>query len=234
MSVWVLKQWSTNQISYVSVGTETMKWSCVWYWNIFCGRTNVPIGFFVTGSLLDRRHQPCNCLNKSCLRVDCFNYWLASPGLLVPPVQKLEIAAIFWRRRATAALWMKSNSKFRWDGTPVVLNGGKSRNFVNKFGFSFAFLESRRALFVRVLMLVGDKIRFFVLPASARWNEPGQGGWVVKEIWRSPRRQSTGHLFGPVTCVCGRFEKFLSCVHRKFFMLFQTQTSQSNFLCECR
>ena len=53
----------------------------------------------------------------------------------------------------------------------MVLNGGKSRNFVNKFGFSFAFLESRRALFVRVLMLVGDKIRFFVLPASARWNE---------------------------------------------------------------
>ena len=54
----------------------------------------------------------------------------------------------------------------------MVLTGGKSRNFVNKFGFSFAFLESRRALFVRVLMLVGDKTRFFVLPASARWNEP--------------------------------------------------------------
>ena len=25
---------------------------------------------------------------------------------------------------------------------------------------------------MRVLMLVGDKTRFFVLPASARWNEP--------------------------------------------------------------
>ena len=28
---------------------------------------------------------------------------------------------------------------------------------------------------MRVLMLVGDKIRFFVLPASARWNEPSTG-----------------------------------------------------------
>ena len=70
----------TNQISYVSVGAEKMKWRCVWYRNILCDRTNVPTGFFVTGSLLDRRHQPCNCLNKSCLRVDCFNYWLASPA----------------------------------------------------------------------------------------------------------------------------------------------------------
>ena len=30
--------------------------------DILWGRTNVPDGFFVTGSLLDRRHQPCNCL----------------------------------------------------------------------------------------------------------------------------------------------------------------------------
>ena len=85
-------------------------------------------------------------------------------------------------------------------------------------------------------VLVGEKNQFFVLPASARWNEPGQGGWVVKEIWRSPRRQSTGRLFGPVTCVCGRFEKFQSRVYSKIFMPFQLKLANQisyieNFLC---
>ena len=77
--------------------------------------------------------------------------------------------------------------------------------------------------------------------------------WVFKnlEIRRSPRRQSTGRLFGPVTFVLCRFENFnLTCiqkifafstqtgqsnfVHRKIFIPFQTQIKQSNFLCEWR
>ena len=68
-------QTQINQSNFLcECGCWKRKWRCVWYRNILCDRTNVPTGFFVTGSLLDRRHQPCNCLNKSCLRVDCFNH----------------------------------------------------------------------------------------------------------------------------------------------------------------
>ena len=54
-----------NQISYVS--GEKMKifgFVCDTraFSEILWSRTNVPKGFFVTGSLLDRRHHPCNCL----------------------------------------------------------------------------------------------------------------------------------------------------------------------------
>ena len=68
----------------------------------------------------------------------------------------------------------------------MILSGGKNRIFVAKkgpyfSGFWFAFLESRRPLLC-VLMLVGGKYRFSLLPAGARWNEPEPGRVGSQEI----------------------------------------------------
>ena len=62
--------------------------------DILWGRTNVPDGFFVTGSLLDRRHQPCNCLIN--LAFASIASTIDSPPRPIGAAgPKLEIAAIF-------------------------------------------------------------------------------------------------------------------------------------------
>ena len=67
-----------------------------------------------------------------------------------------------------------------------------------------------------VLMLVGEKNRFFVLPASARWNEPRAGRVGSQRKFgrhQDDNPQDLSLVQSLAFCV---FQKFLSCVHRTF------------------
>ena len=101
------------------------------------------------------------------------------------------------------------------------------------FGFWFAFLESRRPLLC-VLMLVGGKYRFSLLPAGARWNEPEPGRMGSQEIGSHRDDNPQGFsLIGPRSFVRWIFKNFHAHDETILFLLtafFKSSSKPIKFL----